>query len=92
LRRFDGYKGATISEAKQAGWKVMNSFTHSGYTQVERRFGQSSIEPNYDIEEIKEAVDFSNATGLLCCLELSFLANDGKLSLELLEKIKEIGR
>ena len=68
----------------------MNSFTHSGYTQIERRFGQSSIEPNYETAEIDEVIDFTNAAGLLCCLEISFLVENEELSLELLEKIKEI--
>lgn len=90
VENIEGYKGGTISKAKKAGWKVMNSFTHSGYTQVERRFGESSIEPNYDSKEINEAINFTNATGLLCCLEISFLANDDTFSMELLEKIKEI--
>lgn len=90
VEKIDRYKGGTISKAKTAGWKAMNSFTHSGYTQVERRFGESSIEPNYDAKEINEAINFTNATGLLCCLEISFLANDEQFSLELLEKMKEI--
>lgn len=90
VEKVDGYKGGTISKAKKAGWQAMNSFTHSGYTQVERRFGEYSIEPNYDTEEINEAINFTNATGLLCCLEIAFLANDEQFSSELLEKIKEI--
>lgn len=90
VEKIKGYKGGTLSKAKKAGWKVMNSFTHSGYTQIERRFGKSSIEPNYETAEIEEAIDFTNATGLLCCMEISFLTNNEELSLELLEKIKEI--
>jgi Family of unknown function (DUF6988) len=90
VEKIEGYKGGTISKAKKAGWKAMNSFTHSGYTQVERRFGASSIEPNYDTEEIDEAINFTNATGLLCCMEISFLTGNESFSKELLEKIKEI--
>ena len=90
VEKIKGYKGGTLTKAKNAGWKAMNSFTHSGYTQIERRFGQSSIEPNYETAEIDEVIDFTNAAGLLCCLEISFLVENEELSLELLEKIKEI--
>jgi hypothetical protein len=90
VEKIEGYKSGTISKAKKAGWKAMNSFTHSGYTQVERRFGVSSIEPNYDAKEIEEAINFTNATGLLCCMEISFLTDNKSFSEELLEKIKEI--
>jgi len=90
VEKIDGYKGGTLTKAKNAGWKIMNSFTHSGYIQIERRFGPSSIEPNYEATEIDEIIDFTNATGLLCCLEISFLVENEELSLELLEKIKEI--
>lgn len=90
VEKVDGYREGTISTVKEAGWNAMNSFTHSGYAQIERRFGETSIEPNYDLEEIEEVIDFTNATGLLCCLEISFLANDEELSLELIEEIKKI--
>jgi hypothetical protein len=90
VEKIEGYKGGTLSKAKKAGWAAMNSFAHSGYTQIERRFGKASIEPNYDSKEIDEAINFTNATGLLCCLEISFLTNDEGFMQELLEKIKEI--
>ncbi|WP_136800030.1 DUF6988 family protein [Desulfosediminicola ganghwensis] len=90
IEQIKGYSGGTLSKAKKAGWKAMNSFTHSGFTQIERRYSQDSISPNYDQVEIDEAIDFSNATGLLCCLEISFLTDNEKISQELLEKIKEI--
>lgn len=90
VENIEGYEGGTLSKAKKAGWKAMNSFTHSGYTQIERRFGKTSIEPTYETEEIEEAINFTNAIGLLCCLEISFLTNNEEFSLELLEKIKEI--
>lgn len=68
----------------------MNSFTHSGFNQIIRRNTKSTIEPNYEIKEIEEAINFTNAIGLLSCLEISFLAKKEKLSIKILEKIKEI--
>ena len=90
IEKIDGYNGGTLSNAKKAGWKVMNSFTHSGFAQIIRRNTESTIEPNYEIEEIEEAINFTNAIGLLSCLEISFLANKEELSIEILEKVKEI--
>jgi hypothetical protein len=90
IEKVDGYNVGTLSSAKQAGWKVMNSFTHSGFNQIIRRNTESSIEPNYEIEGIEEAINFANAIGLLSCLEISFLAKKEKLSIEILEKVKEI--
>ncbi len=67
----------------------MNSFTHSGFSQIVRRNTESTIEPNYDREEIDEAIDFANAIGILSCLEISFLTGNNELSMELLKEIEE---
>ena len=90
IEKIDGYNVGILSKAKQAGWKVMNSFTHSGFNQVVRRNTNSTIEPNYPAEEIEEAINFTNAIGLLSYLEISFIAKKNELSIEILEKIKEI--
>ena len=90
IEKNNGYNSGTLSKAKKAGWKVMNSFTHSGFSQIIRRNTESTIEPNYEIEEIEEAINFTNAIGLLSCLETSVLAKKEKFSIEILEKIKEI--
>jgi hypothetical protein len=90
IEKCDGYNGGTLSSAKKAGWEVMNSFTHSGFSQIIRRNTDSTIEPNYEIQEIEEAINFTNAIGLLSYLEISFLAKKAEFSIEILEKIKEI--
>lgn len=90
IEKKEGYQGGVLSKAKKAGWAKMNCFTHSGFSQVVRRNTESSIEPNYDPEEVEEAINFTNAIGLLASLELSFLTENKKLSLEILEKNKEI--
>jgi len=90
IENIDGYNVGVLSKAKQAGWKVMNSFTHSGFNQVVRRNTNSTIEPNYPVEEVEEAINFANAIGLLSYLEISFLAKKNELSIEILKKIEEI--
>jgi len=90
IENIDGYNVGVLSKAKQAGWKVMNSFTHSGFNQVVRRNTNSTIEPNYPVEEVEEAINFANAIGLLSYLGMSFLSKKNELSIEILKKIDEI--
>ncbi len=89
VEKIDGYEGGTLSKAKKAGWIIMNSFTHSGFNQIVRRNTESTIEPNYDKEEIEEAINFANAIGLLSGLEISFLTGKEGLAIELLKRIEE---
>lgn len=89
IEKIEGYSGGTLSKTKKAGWNAMNSFTHSGFSQIVRRNTESTIEPNYDKEEIDEAIDFANAIGILSCLEISFLTGNNELSMELMKKIEE---
>jgi hypothetical protein len=67
----------------------MNSFTHTGFIQVAHRFGESSIEPNYNTKEIKSLIDLTNTTAILCFLEMSSLGkefDEEKLIKEIQEK------
>ena len=86
----DGYKNGVLSRAKNAGWGAMNSFTHTGYSQVVRRNTESYIEPNYDIDEIEEVISFANALGLFASLEISILSGNNQLIKEISDKVKEL--
>ena len=50
---------------KEAHWKELNSFTHSGALQLMRRHKGESIEPNYPIEELISAVKLVTASMLM---------------------------
>ncbi|NTV14183.1 MAG: hypothetical protein HGA96_09690 [Desulfobulbaceae bacterium] len=89
VEKIEGYEGGTLSRTKKSGWAAMNSFTHSGFSQIVRRITESTIESNYDKEEIIEAINFANAIGLLSGLEIAFLSGNESLSVEILEKAKE---
>jgi len=73
---------------KDRSWKDLNSYTHSGYLQVIRRQTETSIEANYDDDEILEAVNFANAIGCLAAIAMCDLANNVELANTILEKIK----
>lgn len=77
-----------LSQVKETSWKTMNSFTHSGFSQIVRRITESSIEPNYDEEEVRECLYFSSVMGLLSALEVSMLAKNKAVALNILEKIE----
>ena len=89
IKKVNGYESGTLSQVKESSWDMMNSFTHSGFTQIVRRITESSIEPNYDEEEIRKCLYFSSVIGLLSSLESSLMAKNKAVALNILEKSKE---
>ena len=69
----------------------MNSYTHTGYIQVIRRNTETSIEANYDDDEILEVVNFANAFGYLAAIATCYLANNVELANTILEEFKNFG-
>jgi uncharacterized protein DUF6988 len=51
----------TINEV----WQYLNSFTHSGGLQLERRFTGNDLEPNYSDRDIAHALNLSSAALLI---------------------------
>ncbi len=89
IEKVNGYEVGTLSQAKKTSWKAMNSFTHSGFDQIVRRITESSIEPNYDEEEIQQCLNFSSRIGLLSALEVSLMAKNKAVALDIVKKSKE---
>ena len=90
IERLDGFENGVLSVAKDHSWKIMNSFTHTGFDQIVRRHTENTIEPNYDEEEILEVVNFANAIGSLAAIAICELAGNVELANSLLEKIKKV--
>jgi len=88
IEMLEAFDGKVLSEVKKRAWVSMNSFTHTGFDQVVRRNTADSIEPNYDNNEILEALGFANALGLLSVMEIAQIGNNEALANEVLEKIK----
>ena len=42
---------------KQESWKLFNSFTHSGYRHLRKRYTENAIEANYPDQELIAALD-----------------------------------
>ena len=78
-----------LSVAKEAGWTLLSSFTHTGFNQVIRRNTDEHIEPNYTDEDISAIVKMVNASALLAGIEITLLAENSERSVGFLKKIKE---
>lgn len=90
IERLDGFNEGILSKTQMKSWTAMNSFTHTGYLQVVRRNREATLEPNYDDDEIIEAVGFANAITLLAALEIANMAGAVELSNELLDLARAI--
>lgn len=87
IEKVNGYEDGTLSQIKKTSWNIMNSFTHSGIDQIARRFTKSSIEPNYDEVEILDCLKLSSWIGLQSALQVSLIAKNNTVKLNILNKI-----
>jgi hypothetical protein len=76
-----------LSRYKSEGWKAMNGYTHGGMHQVARRVKTGSIEPNYQPEEIIEALKSSGLFALVALLQIGRLAKNERLIAEVDERL-----
>ena len=90
IETVEAFTAGTLSVIKKQSWKAMNSFTHSGYSQAVRRNTTNSIEPNYDEQEVLEALQFSNTVALLASIQIASLANNAELANDFLKKAKRL--
>jgi hypothetical protein len=90
VEKLEGYEGGVLSDVKAKPWKMLNSFTHTGYDQVMRRNTETSIEPNYRDVEIVELLSFSNAVGIFVTMAIAYMANQEAFAVSVLEKAKEL--
>ena len=86
IEELDGFESGTLSNMKKKSWKAMNSFTHTGFAQAVRRTTDTTIEPNYDAQEVLEALHFSRAIDFLSAIATADLAENLKLANDVLER------
>jgi|SoiMetStandDraft_2_1073263.scaffolds.fasta_scaffold60880_1 uncharacterized protein DUF6988 len=67
---------------------VMNSYTHSEYSQIIRRNTATTIEPSYDEGDVLETINFSNAIGILSALQTAILSGHEQLPMTIFNKAK----
>jgi len=90
IEKLDSFSSGILSAAKKKSWAAMNSFTHTGFSQIVRRNNAGSIEPNYDEVELLEIVNFAGGYGIMAAVEIAHLANNELLANALLAKAKEM--
>ena len=57
--------GGSWQTIKEATWRFMNDYTHSGIRQIGRRFKDNQVLQNYDISEILEVLNGVNVALML---------------------------
>lgn len=88
LEKPDAFRVGVLSRAKQDSWGLLNSFTHSGYHHVRRRYTESAIEANYPEHDIVAALYFADAVALMSTSTLSIVAGDNEVARNAYERSK----
>jgi hypothetical protein len=86
VEKLEAFDVGVLSEVKIASWKAMNSFTHTGASQIAGRLSETTIGPNYAEQDIVHALNFSNAIGLLSAAAVGLITDDTKLANEIFER------
>lgn len=88
IEKLDGFSVGVLSKMKQDSWKLLNSFTHSGYQHIRRRNTHAWIESNYPDQELIAALNFAGAIAILSVLEFAKMAQSDELIKDCYEKAK----
>ena len=64
-----------LSNLKNHSWTALNSYTHSGMLQLERRVKRNLFSPNYSDDEIIEVLKTAGTLALFALQEISKIAN-----------------
>lgn len=82
----EGYEDKMFFILKKKLNTAMNSYTHTGCFQVARRQTETTIESNFDDDEILEVVNFANSLGYLAAISICELGGNGDLAHTILER------
>ena len=84
----EGFEGGVFSTLKAEAWTAMNSFTHTGYSQVVRFQTETTIESNFDKEEVVEVVRVVNCFGWMAAIGICAVASNNALAAKILDQGK----
>jgi hypothetical protein len=78
-----------FSQIKRDQWKIFCSFAHSGYQATARRVGGDTTGyGNYDMSEVKIALDYSGFFAVNCAMQLAVLSRVERLEAKTLERAR----
>ena len=78
-----------LSMIKSHAWSAMYSYTHTGMSQLSRYNSSEAIEPNFNEDEIIEALNFTNFFGLQSALWMNSVSSNTDRLNVIGEKINE---
>lgn len=64
-----------FAQIKQSGWKAMNSYTHTGFKQLSRRFRGTRVEPNYPDAEVLVLINVTTSAVIMLAWTLALSTN-----------------
>lgn len=83
------FQEQALSRIKKRTWKSMCAYTHTGGLHVQRWNTADSIEPNYSVEELLEALQFADIIASLSVLGVVTFMKDEVLAQKVLDRFKE---
>jgi hypothetical protein len=89
LEQTDGFKQQVLSAIKENAWSAMCAYTHTGGLHVQRWNTETSIEPNYEEDEIREVLSFAETVASLAVIGVAKLAEDVDTARKVLERFKQ---
>lgn len=82
----------TLTNFKNFAYKALNDFTHTGFVQVSRRYGQDSVGANYPEKELKQALMIAMCFGAISASQLADLSDKPELAQTLLDRMSTFER
>jgi hypothetical protein len=76
IEKIEEFNSGVFSDIHKKHWGIMNSYTHSGMSQISRRLTDIDIGPNFTDEEIKDVLEYSLMIAKLSIYESTKLAKD----------------
>lgn len=75
LEKQPTFQEQVLSKIKRRAWKAMCGYTHVGGLHVQRWATSDGIEPNYSVEEVREALQFADIVAALSVVGVLGIAN-----------------
>lgn len=70
------------------GWKILCAYTHTGGLHVQRWNTSDAIEPNYEPEEVEQALRIAELFAALSVIGLAELAENDELAMKVVDKMR----
>jgi hypothetical protein len=82
--------GLSLTHVKKQLWKMLCSYTHTGYQQIGARLTSEGLGSNYKDEEVEMALKMSANFSLVTVMQFAALANDESLANAALERMTSL--